>query len=81
MASDVFYEFRTTCVPGIVDEAALAEMGTYIKGAKKWCLQQFRPDITLDDKFMTVKPYDKETLERLRKIASEFAETAEIRGI
>lgn len=37
------YEFRTTCVPGIIDERAIDEIGCTIKGAQKWALQVFVP--------------------------------------
>ncbi len=37
------YEFRTTCVPGLVTEDELHVMGEVIKGARRWVLQQFVP--------------------------------------
>jgi len=39
----VDYEFRTTCVPGIIDKNAITKIGEEIKGAKKWALQAFIP--------------------------------------
>jgi pyruvate formate lyase activating enzyme len=44
MQSTLDYEFRTTCVPGIVDEQAIHDIGKTIKGARKWALQAHVPD-------------------------------------
>ncbi len=81
MRSSIPYEFRTTCVPGIVDEKDILRIGNLVKGAKKYCLQQFRSVVTLDENFQSVKPYSKEDLERFQNILSDFVETVEIRGI
>jgi pyruvate formate lyase activating enzyme len=75
------YELRTTCVPGIVDSKDLWALKDLIKGAKKCCLQQFRPSRTYDEKFMDVRPYSKEKLQEFRGILQEFVEEVEIRGI
>ncbi len=37
------YEFRTTCVPGLITTAELSEIGALIKGARRWVLQQYVP--------------------------------------
>lgn len=44
MHSGLDYEFRTTCVPGIIDEKSIHDIGDTIKGAKKWALQAHVPD-------------------------------------
>ena len=44
MKGDIDYEFRTTCVPGIIDENAIHQIGQVIKGARKWALQEHVPD-------------------------------------
>lgn len=81
MASAIPYEFRTTCVPEIVDEKDVTEIGKTVKGAKKYCLQQFRPQITLDSHFQKVKPYDKETFEKFKAILANYVQDVELRGI
>jgi len=81
MLSTVAYEFRTTCVPGIVDEEDILSIGRDVRGAMKYCLQQFRPNITLDKEFRKVKPYDLETLRKFQNILSHFVEAVEIRGV
>ena len=81
MLSTVPYEFRITCVPGIVGEEDLPEIGGSIKGAKKCCLQQFRPLVTYDKSFQDVRPYSPDQMRKFAKILEAFAEKVEIRGI
>lgn len=44
------YEFRTTVVPGIHTEGDFEAIGKWIRGAKRYYLQPFRPDIVFDPK-------------------------------
>ena len=81
MLSTVPYELRTTCVPGIVDESDIEKIGKMVKGASKYCLQQFRPFTTYDDKYKKVMPYSKETLHKFKDILQEYVREVEIRGI
>jgi len=81
MLSTVPYEFRTTCVPGIVDAEDFRLIGETVKGAKRYCLQQFRPYITYDRSFQEVRPYRKEDIRRFQGILEDFVETVETRGI
>ena len=81
MLSTVSYELRTTCVPGIVGEEDFLSIGRDVRGAGKYCLQQFRPKVTFDKKFQKVKPYNIETLEKFRNILNHFVKEVEIRGV
>lgn len=74
-------EFRTTCVPGIVDEDDILKIGQLVKGGRKYCLQQFSPAVTLDPTFRDKKPYAKSELEHFRDILKPFVERVEIRGV
>ncbi len=79
MSSGVDYEFRTTLVPGIHEKKDIEEVGTLIKGAKRYFLQNFLPEKTIDEEFLKKKPFSKEELEEFRKIISPFVEKCEIR--
>ena len=81
MLATIPYEFRTTCVPGVVDDKDFRLIGETVKGAKKYCLQQFRPLNTYDKNFENITPYKKEDLRRFRNILEGFVEVVEIRGI
>ena len=81
MLAQIPYEFRTTCVPGVVDAQDFEEIGEIVKGAACYYLQQFRADITLDKKFQTVKPYLPEEIEKFKDILSKYVQRVEIRGV
>ncbi|MEA3489827.1 MAG: anaerobic ribonucleoside-triphosphate reductase activating protein [Candidatus Omnitrophota bacterium] len=81
MLSTVPYEFRLTCVPGIIDEEDFKAVGEAIKGAKKCCLQQFRPHVTYNEDFQKVRPYNKEDIRGFQGILENYVESVEIRGI
>ena len=75
------YEFRTTCVPGVVDQKDIELIAEMVKGADKYCLQQFRPNVTYEEDFKKVKPYSREEIEEFRKILEKKIKTVEIRGL
>jgi len=79
--SHIEYEIRTTCVPGFVDIEELLEIGNHIGRVKRYYLQQFRNEITLDNSFTAFKPYSKEKLFELKDFVSTFSDLCEIRGI
>ena len=82
ISSKIPYEFRTTCVPGVVAEEDIYSIAETIKGAKKHCLQQFRPhENVLDEKFLRLKPYNKNELNKFKSISEGFVENVIIRGI
>jgi len=82
ISSDIEYEFRTTCVPGIVAVDDIYSIGKAIKGARRHCLQQFRPSgNVVEEKYSDLKPYTKEKLKEMRSISERFVEEAVIRGI
>ncbi|MBU0571384.1 MAG: anaerobic ribonucleoside-triphosphate reductase activating protein [Candidatus Omnitrophica bacterium] len=81
MLACVPYEFRTTCVPGVVDVGDLDEISKLVKGADKYCLQQFRAAITLDKKFQTIKPYTPAELKKFQETISQYVQRVPIRGV
>lgn len=56
MEGTIGYEFRTTCVPGIIDEDAIHRIGTVIEGADKWALQAYMPAHARDEFYRTALP-------------------------
>jgi len=48
MESGINYEFRTTVVPGIHNEADFEKIGKWLKGAKSYFLQEYRERHILD---------------------------------
>ncbi|MFH1665885.1 MAG: anaerobic ribonucleoside-triphosphate reductase activating protein [Candidatus Omnitrophota bacterium] len=80
MSGNCPYEFRTTCVPGVVGEEDIRLIGETVKGAKKYCLQQFNPSVTYDENFGKIKPYKPADLKRFKSILEAYVEEVEIRG-
>ena len=76
--SQIDYEIRTTCAPGIVRTTDIREMGELVKGVKKWVLQQFVPDHALS--MSNRKPLPDSFLHELSRICRRFAFSVDIRG-
>ncbi len=81
MSSNVPYEFRTTLVPGIVDEFDIKSIGEHIRGARLWALQQYRPENTIDPTFQNIKPYLPSKARSLAELASQYVEKVIVRGL
>lgn len=81
LADRVEYEFRTTCVPGFVDAAAVEMMGTAVQGARRWVFQQFMPEHSLDGKLRESDPYAAETIRSFAEIGGRYVQDVSIRGI
>jgi pyruvate formate lyase activating enzyme len=81
MGADIAYEFRTTVVPFFLDDSDIISIGKWIKGARRYVLQQFRPGKTLDPSLERIQPYAPVWFEDVkRKIESSYSEVL-IRGI
>jgi pyruvate formate lyase activating enzyme len=80
MSSGIDYEFRTTVVPELVEFEDLKEILSYIKGAGKYILAQFRNNKLVDDKYESKIPYKKEVLENMKTIVNEHKIDCEIRA-
>ena len=79
--SNIPHEFRTTMVPGFVDEDYAIEIAHHLrsKEAKRYYLQQFRSEITLEPKIKEIKPYKVEKLIELKEVCNRLLPT-ELRG-
>lgn len=75
----VDYEFRSTIVPTLHEKEDVIEMARWIRGAKRYYLQNFRPEKTIDPKFEKIKPYPESFLLEIQKIITPFFETCEVR--
>lgn len=81
MNSGIDYEFRATVVPTLHDDADIEEMAKAIAGAKKFVLQQFVPDHTLDERLRIVAPYPKEKLLAMVGTAKKHVAGTVVRGV
>ena len=74
-------EYRTTCVPGWVDEDVIAELGELIDGAPLWALQQYHPEHALCEAARELEPYRPERLQSFADLAGRFVERVIVRGV
>lgn len=80
MQSNLPYEFRTTYVPGELDKKDFEKIGSLIKGAKKFCLQQFKPmPGMIDREFEKKQPAPPEDLEKIKELMLDYVEKVELR--
>jgi pyruvate formate lyase activating enzyme len=75
------YEFRITVTPGLFNEKYAKSIGEWLKGSKRFYIQQFRGIKTLDQSFINKKPFSKEELMNFCNIMKPFFEKCEIRGV
>jgi pyruvate formate lyase activating enzyme len=80
MESGIDYEFRTTVVPHMINEEELEAMAAFIGGARKYALQQFRPDNTLDERLSKIDPYPTERMRSMADLAKQYVQKVVIRG-
>lgn len=57
LASGVPHEFRTTAFPPAVALDDFADIAASLRGARRFAVQQFRPDVTLEPAAGRVRPY------------------------
>lgn len=79
--SGVDYEFRTTVVPDFFSEDDAKSIGEWLKGSKKYALQQvvIRENM-IDPDLRRIRPYDISELEKLKKILASYFEEVEVRA-
>jgi pyruvate formate lyase activating enzyme len=80
-SAGIDYEFRTTCVPGYVEDRDISALGSLLKGGKLWVLQQFVPDNSLDEQLRSRTPHPDANLLHFSERARSFVDEVRIRGI
>lgn len=73
MKFSVDYEFRTTAVQGLLDEKIAENIGIWLKGAKRYVLQNFVSERgTLDPNFQKISPFSDEEMKKFKKILEKY---------
>jgi pyruvate formate lyase activating enzyme len=81
------FEFRTTVVPGLLDEQDVAEMAAYLAGTSpdpaqvRYYLQQFVPRNTLDPALLDLVPYTPSRLRAMAGLARRRLPLTKLRGL
>jgi pyruvate formate lyase activating enzyme len=79
-ASAIAYEFRTTVVPGLLQEEDLAAIARWLEGSPRYFLQQFRAVSTLDPALESAIPYPLGRLQAMAGICAPFVDQVEVRA-
>jgi pyruvate formate lyase activating enzyme len=74
-------EFRTTCVPGLVEEADIHAMGALLSDEPLWVLQQFVPEPAMDEKMRRCLPHTPQVVKNFATIAANYVKEVQIRGL
>jgi pyruvate formate lyase activating enzyme len=73
------YEFRTTVLPALHTRRDILSIGRWLQGSKKYYLQQFKPNKTLNSAFEKEKSFEWEKIASLCTILKIFFDQCEIR--
>jgi pyruvate formate lyase activating enzyme len=80
--SGVEYEFKTTFPPKLLTSEDIIEIGKWLKGSKRFYLQQFKNDIPLvSSKLESIIPYSEEELIKTIEKIKPFFKHCEVRGL
>jgi len=75
------HEFRTTCVPGLVEREDVVAAATMLGPRERYFLQQFRPgDAVLDPAWKGVKPCSPSVLRSFAEAVSGLVASVSLRG-
>jgi len=77
--SGLDYEFRSTILPALHSKEDLIKIGEWLRGSKKFCLQNFVPSKTLEKKFQKEKGFSSGKLKEFADILKPYFEKIEIR--
>lgn len=77
--SGLDYEFRTTLIPQIHTKEDILRIAREISPAKRYYLQNFRPEKTIGSEFKKIKPYPQEFLLEIQKVIAPFFEVCFVR--
>jgi pyruvate formate lyase activating enzyme len=80
-SSGVNHEFRTTCVPPLVDGEDIEAISRLVGKTGQYTLQQFQPENTLNPKYESVIPYSLEILTDFLEIARRNTASCRLIGL
>lgn len=75
----VDYEFRTTFAPKVLNAQDIIDIADWIGPAKRYYIQNFIPEKTLDPKFTKLSPHPEEEVLSIKKAIASLFDVCEIR--
>nr|WP_320114059.1 anaerobic ribonucleoside-triphosphate reductase activating protein [uncultured Desulfuromonas sp.] len=77
----VDYEFRTTCVPGLVEEKDIQCIAHLLDGGRRWILQQFVAEHAMDESMQHCEAFSSQVLQGYAEVARAHVQQVELRGL
>lgn len=77
--SKIDYEFRTTVVPGLHGKKDILKIVHWIKPAKRYYLQNFKGEKTINPGFESLRPYSRDYLLEIQQAISPFFDICRVR--
>lgn len=78
---DFDHEFRTTAVPSLVTKEDLLKIGEWLKGSKRFYIQQFVSKVDLLDKDLeNTEPYNIDRLAEFKEMLKPYFDEVKVRG-
>lgn len=78
--SGVDYEFRMTVIPSFHTMDDIKQVAQDISGVKRFVIQQFNPENTLDESLHNVEPYERAQLDEFAQQLDDEIEEVKIRA-
>jgi pyruvate formate lyase activating enzyme len=75
LGSHVDYEFRMTVVPFLHREEDVYEVAQTVHRAKRFTVQTFKPNYTLDPSFSHIRPFSPDKMKKIRSNVRELLDT------
>lgn len=77
------YEFKTTVIPGLLEKKDITDIASWIKGAKRYYLQQFKINVPLIDQRLhaSAKQFSKQDFLDMKQQAESYVESCSLRGV
>ncbi|MBN1786662.1 MAG: anaerobic ribonucleoside-triphosphate reductase activating protein [Candidatus Methanofastidiosa archaeon] len=69
------YEFRTTVVPGLVEQSDLEKICNYLRDANTYIIQRYHPENVIYKEFSEISPQSDEEMEELVALCSQHLKT------
>lgn len=70
--SGIRYELRMTVVPGLHERKDFTKIGKWLKGARLFAIQQFRPRNCIDKSFERIEPFSLGEIEKFKKVMERY---------
>jgi pyruvate formate lyase activating enzyme len=78
--SGIDYEFRTTFVPGLITKQDIYQIAKQLKGSKKYVIQKFLPNSTLDPEYGKKEMLSQELFDEFKEGLKDYFEEIVIRS-